>query len=200
MKLNLMIAGAPGCGKGTQSELIVKHFNLRHFSTGDLLRQEIAEQTPLGKEIDAIISKGNFVPDSTIIEILTKAIGQLSKQCDGILLDGYPRTRTQAEALEEMMNESGTPMSLFIDLQVPENELINRLLIRGETSGRSDDNLETISKRLEIYHVKTEPVNDFYKKLNKYVAINGLGSVDEIFDRIRQVLEEELSKATMIRQ
>lgn len=200
MKLNLMIAGAPGCGKGTQSELIVKHFNLRHFSTGDLLRQEIAEQTPLGKEIDAIISKGNFVPDSTIIEILTKAIGQLSKQCDGILLDGYPRTRTQAEALEEMMNESGMPMSLFIDLQVPENELINRLLIRGETSGRSDDNLETIRKRLEIYHVKTEPVNDFYKKLNKYVAINGLGSVDEIFDRIRQVLEEELSKATMIRQ
>lgn len=200
MKLNLMIAGAPGCGKGTQSELIVKHFNLRHFSTGDLLRQEISEQTPLGKEIDAIISNGNFVPDSTIIEILTKAIGQLCKQCDGILLDGFPRTRTQAEALEQMMNESGTPMSLFIDLQVPENELINRLLIRGETSGRSDDNLETISKRLEIYHVKTEPVNDFYKKLNKYVAINGLGSVDEIFDRIRQVLEEELSKATMIRQ
>lgn len=200
MKLNLMIAGAPGCGKGTQSELIVKHFNLRHFSTGDLLRQEIAEQTPLGKEIDAIISKGNFVPDSTIIEILTKAIGQLSKHCDGILLDGYPRTRTQAEALEQMMNESGTPMSLFIDLQVPENELINRLLIRGETSGRSDDNLETIRKRLAIYHIKTEPVNDFYKKLNKYVAINGLGSVDEIFDRIRQVLEEELSKATMIRQ
>lgn len=193
MKLNLIIAGAPGCGKGTQSELIVKHFNLRHFSTGDLLRHEIAEQTPLGMEIDAIISKGNFVPDSMIIEILTKAIGMRCDKCDGILLDGFPRTRAQAVALEEMMSKRGTPMSLFLDLQVPENELINRLLIRGETSGRSDDNLETIRKRLEIYHIKTEPVNDFYKGLNKYVAINGMGSIDEIYARIRKVLERELS-------
>lgn len=195
MKLNLIIAGAPGCGKGTQSELIVNHFNLRHISTGDLLRREITQKTPLGKEIDAIISKGNLVPDPMIIGLLGNAIESMGNHCDGILLDGFPRTRAQAESLEKMMSERGTPISLFVDLQVPENELINRLLIRGETSGRSDDNLETISKRLEIYHIKTEPVNDFYKELNKYVAIDGMGSIDEIFARIQNVVEKERGDA-----
>lgn len=195
MKLNLIIAGAPGCGKGTQSELIVNHFNLRHISTGDLLRREITQKTPLGKEIDAIISKGNLVPDPMIIGLLSNAIESMGNHCDGILLDGFPRTRAQAESLEKMMSDRGTPISLFVDLQVPENELINRLLIRGETSGRSDDNLETISKRLEIYHIKTEPVNDFYKELNKYVAIDGMGSIDEIFARIQNVVEKERGDA-----
>jgi len=187
--LNVIISGAPGSGKGTQSELIVKYFILKHFSTGDLLRHEIAEQTELGREADSFISKGNLVPDSMIIDIITSAINRTCADCAGILFDGFPRTREQAEALEEMMNGRGTPVNVCIDLQVPERELIERLLTRGQTSGRSDDNLETIRKRLEVFESKTQPVNDFYKALGKYVSIDGTGSIADIFGRIDAVLK-----------
>ncbi len=186
--LNVIISGAPGCGKGTQSELIIEKYKLEHFSTGALLRKEIAEHTELGIEAEKYISKGNLVPDEMIIDILTKAIKNLNRNCKGIILDGYPRTVKQAESLEVMMNGLGMPTTVLIDLQVPNRELINRLLTRGETSGRCDDNLETIKKRIDVYESKTAPVNDYYQSLNKYTAIDGTGTIEEIFGRIEAIL------------
>lgn len=186
--INVIISGAPGCGKGTQSALMIEKYQLIHFSTGELLRKEIAEKTELGLEADKYISKGNLVPDEMIIDVLTKAIKQLNGNCPGIIFDGFPRTVKQAEELENLMNEMQKPTTLLIDLQVPNRELINRLLTRGETSGRSDDNLETIKKRLDVYEVKTAPVNDYYRQLNKYAAVDGVGTVEEIFGRIVELL------------
>ena len=165
--LNIIISGAPGCGKGTQSELIVEKYKLNHLSTGDLLRKEIDSKTQLGIEIDSYISKGNFVPDDMIISILIKAIDRQNLGSKGIILDGFPRTVYQAEALEEVLKIRNKETTVFIDLEVENRELINRLLKRGETSGRSDDNLETIKKRLQIYEVKTAPVKDYYRSIHK---------------------------------
>lgn len=186
--LNIIIFGAPGCGKGTQSELIIKKFGLKHFSTGELLRKEIEEKTELGVEADKYISKGNLVPDEMIIHVITNAIQKLDANCKGIIFDGYPRTVKQAEELEKLMDGLGKSTTMLIDLKVPKRELINRLLIRGKTSGRSDDNLETIKKRLDVYENKTTPVNEFYQALNKYAAIDGHGTVEEVFARIKAKL------------
>ncbi len=189
--LNIIISGAPGCGKGTQSALIIDNYKLKHFSTGDLLRNEIESKTKLGLQAQNYIRKGNLVPDDMIISIITHAINNLEPCCCGILFDGFPRTVAQAKALESLMNSLNNPIDYLIDLQVPERELISRLLIRGETSGRSDDNLETIMKRLEVYKTKTTPVFDYYKKLGKYIAVDGVGSIDAIFSRISEVLDKK---------
>ena len=188
--LNVIICGAPGCGKGTQSALIVEKFKLKHLSTGDLLRSEIQSNSELGKEAESYISKGNLVTDSMIIDILTKAI-DAEAEGKGIILDGFPRTVAQAEALETMLAERNRQIDFFLNIEVEKRELIARLLKRGETSGRSDDNLETIQKRLEVYEVKTAPVNDFYKQKGKLQPINGMGTVEEIFDRVSAVLESK---------
>lgn len=190
--LNIIICGAPGCGKGTQSDLIVEKYKLQHLSTGDLLRKEIAEKTELGIIAESYISKGNLVPDGMIISILSKNIEAFGNDINGIILDGFPRTLAQAEALEEMMSKNGKKINVLVDLSVEKQELIDRLLKRGETSGRSDDNLETITKRLEVYETQTAPVSSFYKNLNKYADINGMGTIDEIFGRIASVLDSKL--------
>jgi len=187
--LNIIICGAPGCGKGTQSDLIVEKYALKHLSTGDLLRNEIAEKSELGMEAESFITKGNLVPDKMIFDILSKAIAEQTKNSKGIILDGFPRNVAQAEALETLMASLNKEITLLIDLQVDNKELIDRLIKRGETSGRSDDNLETIKKRLEVYENKTAPVSNFYKNKNKYAAINGMGTIDEIFGRISSVID-----------
>ena len=184
--LNIIIFGAPGSGKGTQSTLIKEKYNLLHLSTGELLREEIAADTELGRVADSYISKGQLVPDEMIVEILDKAIEEKEKRGNnnGIILDGFPRTVAQAEALEKLIKKHNKDITVLLDLAVNEDELIERLVNRGKTSGRSDDNPDTIKKRLEVYHEKTKPVNDYYKNQNKYTVIDGSGSVHNIFDRI----------------
>ena len=189
--LNIIICGAPGCGKGTQSDLIVEKYTLKHLSTGDLLRNEIAEKSALGIEAESFISKGNLVPDKMILDILSKAIVEQTKDSNGIILDGFPRNVDQAEALEELMTKLKKEITILIDLHVDNQELIERLLKRGETSGRCDDNLETIKKRLEVYESKTAPVSDFYKNKNKYANVNGMGTIDEIFGRISNIIDSK---------
>jgi len=190
--LNIIIFGAPGSGKGTQSDLIKEKFNLLHLSTGDLLRAEITAKTELGCIADSYISKGNLVPDEMIVEILDKAIEEKEKEgrFNGIILDGFPRTVAQAESLERLIKKHKKDISTLLDLSVNEDELIARLINRGKTSGRSDDNLETIKKRLEVYHEKTKPVNDYYKRQNKYTIVDGSGDVNEIFNRICNVIDK----------
>lgn len=190
--MNIIICGAPGCGKGTQSDLLVEKYKLEHLSTGDLLRKEIATRSELGLIAESYIVNGNLVPDEMIINILTKSIDDQAEGVNGVILDGFPRTVAQAEALEIMLNKVDKQIAVLVDLKVDNDELINRLLHRGETSGRCDDNLEIIKKRLEVYEVKTAPVSDFYKNKNKYAAIDGIGSVDEIFGRISEVIDSKI--------
>ena len=186
--MNLIICGAPGSGKGTQSDFIVEKYKLTHLSTGDLLRAETASGSELGKTINAYISEGNLIPDDMMIELLMQKIKN-EPETNGFILDGFPRTVAKAEAFERIMAEQGHKTDLLIDLKVERDELVNRLLKRGETSGRSDDNLATITKRLEVYEEKTRPVSDFYQKLGKYSAIDGMGDLQEIFGRICQAID-----------
>ncbi len=183
--LIVLISGAPGCGKGTQSTLIVEKYNINHLSTGELLRKEVANKTEIGQLVDSYISKGQLVPDDLIIKILSNHLDTLSAdKTNGIILDGFPRTLAQAEALEEMMSQRECKTDILLDISVPEEELVKRLLKRGEISGRTDDNLDTIKERLEVYHTKTEPINTYYKDLGKYTKIDGMGTVEQTFERI----------------
>ncbi|NLO69706.1 MAG: adenylate kinase [Porphyromonadaceae bacterium] len=191
-KINIIICGAPGSGKGTQSAFIIEKYNLQHVSTGELLRQEIAKGNELGKKADALISNGQLVPDDMIIHLLEKKIDKLGPNHpkNGIILDGFPRTVNQAEALENLCSTKNAKIDILIDLEVDDEELIKRILNRGKTSGRNDDNLETIRKRLDVYNKQTKPVLEFYKNLGKYVGIDGMGTMEEIFERISKAIDE----------
>lgn len=182
--LNVVIFGAPGCGKGTQSERIISKYGLHHISTGEVLREEISKGTELGKIADKYISQGQLVPDELIVDILAKVLDASDAAQKGVIFDGFPRTIAQAEALNKMLSERNTEVSAVIGLEVEESELIDRLVKRGERSGRSDDNPETIKKRLDVYHNQTNPLREFYIREGKYKTIHGMGTVDEIFDRI----------------
>lgn len=185
--LNVVIFGPPGSGKGTQSEQIIDYFGLGHISTGDILRAEIKEGTELGKIAASFIDRGELVPDSAIIGMLENKLNTL-KSSKGVIFDGFPRTVAQAQALKEMLAKRGERIDVMLNLEVERQELITRLLKRGETSGRSDDNLETIEKRIAVYEAQTAPVMDFYKAEGSYHGIQGVGSVAEIFERIKEAI------------
>ena len=191
--LYLILFGAPGSGKGTQSDLLVDKYKLTHLSTGDLLRKEIASGSELGKTINEYISNGNLIPDEMMISMLSSHIDNTPATA-GFILDGFPRTVAQAEALQNMLEQREGAQTILVDLEVDKDELINRLLKRGETSGRSDDNLETIQKRLEVYHSQTQPLHDFYVEEGNYLAIKGTGSIEEIFDNIKAAIKAKCGK------
>ena len=186
--LNIVIFGAPGSGKGTQSERIVEKYGINHISTGDVLRAEIKNGTELGKTAKGYIDQGQLIPDELMIDILASVFDSF-KDSKGVIFDGFPRTIAQAEALKKMLAERGQDVSVMLDLDVPEDELMVRLIKRGKDSGRADDNEETIKKRLHVYHSQTAPLIDWYKNEKKYQHINGLGTMEGIFADICDLVE-----------
>lgn len=188
--LNIVLFGPPGSGKGTQSEKLIAKHNLVHLSTGDLLRSEIANQSELGIKAKTIMDKGELVSDDIVIGMIRNKINK-NLDAKGFIFDGFPRTVAQAGALDKVLAESSKAINLMVTLEVPNEEVIQRLIKRGEQTGRADDNVTTIENRLNVYLCQTAPVMDFYEKQGKYRPVNGMGSIDEIFERI----ETEIKKA-----
>ncbi|MCX8470901.1 MAG: hypothetical protein RLZZ118_1953 [Bacteroidota bacterium] len=186
---NLVLFGPPGSGKGTQSTSIINQYNLVHISTGDILRVEVANATPLGLEAKKFMDAGALVPDEVVIGMIGSKLDE-NKEVNGFIFDGFPRTIAQAEALDKLLEFKKTPINLVLSLAVPEEELIARLVNRGKESGRSDDNEETARKRYHEYLNKTAPVADFYANQEKLVLVQGVGSVDEIFHKICLEIDE----------
>lgn len=187
--LNIVIFGAPGSGKGTQSDKIIAEYGVEHISTGDVLRAEIKGETELGKIAASYINDGKLVPDSLIIDILASTLDAKGKDIKGVIFDGFPRTIAQAEALNVMLKERGQEVSTVIGLEVDDEELIKRIIARGKTSGRADDNEETAKKRLNTYYSQTLPLKDFYINEGKYDKIQGMGSIDDIYADIKKAID-----------
>jgi adenylate kinase len=186
--LNIVIFGAPGSGKGTQSKLIIEKYGLLHISTGEILRKEIENQTALGLVADEYISQGQLVPDQLIIDMLADILDK-APHSKGYIFDGFPRTISQAQALDAILRERNTSVIAVFSLSVEEDELMRRLLQRGELDGRLDDNPETILKRLAVYKEQTEPLKEYYKKKGKLFKIKGSESIEEVFESITGVID-----------
>ena len=186
---NIVIFGAPGSGKGPQSDLMIQHYGLGHISTGDVLRGEIKNGTELGKTAQGFIDNGQLIPDDLMVSILAKVYDGFGRGHKGVIFDGFPRTIPQAEALKQMLNERGDKVAAMIELDVPEDELMQRLILRGQQSGRADDNEETIKKRLVVYHSQTQPLIEWYKQEGLHHHINGSGTLERIFKDIQEVID-----------
>lgn len=186
--LNVVIFGAPGCGKGTQSELIIAKYGLHHISTGSILREEIERQTLLGIEAAQYMEKGHLVPDNLVIQMLSDIL-EAHPHARGYLFDGYPRTLAQGEALDDLLKKKDTGVATVLNLVVDKSELIQRLLKRGIECGRVDDTEEVISNRLSVYYNQTEPLKEYYKKKGKLFTIKGSGSVEDVFENIVETLD-----------
>lgn len=188
--LNIILCGAPGSGKGTQSAFIAQKYGVQHLSTGDVLRAEIASGSELGKQIDALISKGNLVPDEMMYGVIENYIANLPKDCKGTIFDGYPRTVSQAESLTKLLKKYNME-AIMVDLMVDEQLLIQRLIERGKVSGRKDDNLNTIRHRIAIYHNQTEPIAHYYLHHGNYFAVNGNHNMADVFLQIMRIIDRE---------
>jgi len=188
--LHLILFGPPGAGKGTQAQLLGTQFGLIHISTGDLLRSELANRTELGLEAKRFMDRGELVPDETVISMIMNRIHQMS-ETGGVIYDGFPRTIPQAEALDRILKSEHEKISALISLEVPHNELVKRLMLRGETSGRSDDrNISVIENRIKVYQEKTKPLIDYYNQQQKYHTVDGTGTIEQISQRLTNLVEK----------
>ena len=189
---NLVLFGPPGSGKGTQSANIIDKYNLVQLSTGDILRGEVKNETPLGIEAKKFMDQGQLVPDEVVIGMISSKLDE-NPEVKGFIFDGFPRTVAQAEALDNLLEFKSNPINVVISLLVSEDELKTRLISRGEVSGRADDNEEVIVNRIKEYHAKTSPVADYYRSKNTLIELPGEGSVDEIFDSISGVIDTRIN-------
>ena len=186
---NIVLFGAPGCGKGTQAQRLKEHYGIEHVSTGEVIRSEIRRGTELGRSMEHYISTGQLVPDEVVIEMIANYVKE-HKDAAGCIFDGFPRTTAQAEEFDRILATHGLKVDIMIDIQVPEEELVRRILLRGKDSGRADDASETVIRdRLAVYHSQTAVVSTFYNARGKYAAIDGVGTMDEVFDRIAGIID-----------
>lgn len=187
--LNIVLFGAPGCGKGTQAARLKEKYGILHVSTGDVIRAEIARGSELGRSMESCIRSGQLAPDSLVIEIVARYVEE-HRDCPGNIFDGFPRTTVQAEEFDRILAKHGLKVDVMIYMDVPEEELVRRILLRGKDSGRADDaSEEVVRNRIEVYRAQTAVVADYYAAQGKYAAVNGLGTMDEVFERITTVID-----------
>lgn len=190
--INIVLFGAPGCGKGTQAQRLKEHYGIHHVSTGEVIRGEIARGTELGRSMESYIKQGKLAPDQIVIRMIDNYI-DTHKEAKGCIFDGFPRTTIQAEEFDRILALHGLKIDMMVDIHVPEEELVKRILLRGKDSGRADDSSEEVIRgRIDVYRQQTAVVADFYAKQHKYAEVDGTGSMDEVFDRIRQVVDARL--------
>jgi len=187
--LNIVLFGAPGCGKGTQAQRLKAHYGIEHVSTGEVIRNEIRLGTELGRSMERYIAEGKLAPDEVVIGMIANYVAQ-HRDARGCIFDGFPRTTVQAEEFDRILADSGLKVDIMIDIRVPEEELVRRILLRGKESGRADDaSEEVIRGRLDVYHRQTAVVSDFYAAQGKYASVDGLGTMDEVFGRIAALID-----------
>ena len=182
--VNIVLFGAPGCGKGTQAQRLKEHYGIDHVSTGEVIRDEIRRGTELGRSMESYIKEGRLAPDSIVIGMIANYVAD-HLDAKGCIFDGFPRTTVQAEEFDKILAKHGLKVDIMVDIHVPEEELVRRILLRGKDSGRADDaSEEVIRGRLDVYHRQTAVVADYYAGQNKYALVDGVGTMDEVFDRI----------------
>ena len=187
--VNIVLFGAPGCGKGTQAQRLKEHYGIDHVSTGEVIRDEIRRGTELGRSMESYIKEGRLAPDSIVIGMIANYVAD-HLDAKGCIFDGFPRTTVQAEEFDKILARHGLKVDIMVDIHVPEEELVRRILLRGKDSGRADDaSEEVIRGRLDVYHKQTAVVADYYAGVNKYALVDGVGTMDEVFDRIAAVID-----------
>ena len=188
--LNIVLFGAPGCGKGTQASRLREHYGINHVSTGEVIRAEIARGTELGRSMEEYIKTGRLAPDAVVIGMIANYVAE-HRDAAGNIFDGFPRTTIQAEEFDKLLARHGLKVDIMVDIHVPEEELVQRILLRGKDSGRADDaSEEVIRGRLDVYRQQTAVVSDYYAARGKYASVNGTGSMEEVFSRITDVIDQ----------
>lgn len=187
--INIVLFGAPGCGKGTQAQRLKERYGIDHVSTGEVIRGEIRRGTELGRSMESYIAQGKLAPDEIVIGMIANYVAE-HLDAKGCIFDGFPRTTVQAEEFDKILAKHGLKVDIMVDIHVPEEELVRRILLRGKESGRADDaSEEVIRDRLKVYHDQTAVVSDFYDAQGKYASVDGIGTIDEVFDRIAGIVD-----------